>query len=969
MSTISLSAVLGAVRPVLRAAPVAALWVAALAAQSPSSFLLVNNLPGTFTDISTTGVVLGSGDEGSFGFTSGVTNALVPSPTLFANTNGLLTASFFSGTTAAWQNTALPVASQTLGLFAMWDDLVIDGTASLRHQLVVENGIQVEVVQWSQVRTFSSGPSGPRATLQIKLFASGPVLAQFLYLNSNCATLAASSTIGAQWSSTGAAQYSLNTAGSVAAGTVLSVIPPEGLFAGFTAATTRGASPLEVQFTDTSWTTDPAGITTWAWDFNGDGVVDSGAPNPTWNFGSGSFTVSLTVTDATHAPNTLTRTNYVVTDLVTPNFNWQALGNNVVQFTDATTPAATSWAWDFNGDGVADETTQNPTWTFPAAEVVRSVRLTASRLSGAPASTVKQVMITAQGLATTFVGGLGSTTSGTGNCFDLTVTNPAGISINGVAMCPRAATTVAIGTPLTVDMYITRAPGGYANNHSNQDVWRHVGTGTGFYRGGTVTAPVAVNMSFGNSIYLPPGTYGVALHMNGCGLVFTQGTTSNLSYGNADLSLSMGLVKTAPFNSGALFSRVWNGVVFYDLGGQTDFTPPSAEGGNDTLVTIGDVHLDGSQSSDDRSAMQDLTYEWTLLSKPSASNATLNAVRFGPTGSWFHVDVWGEYRVSLVVIDEQGNHSQPDVIVFTLPQDITPPTAYAGDNQSIHVGNWIYLDGGASYDDITTRLALVYEWTVVSAPTGSNPSLFYGGPNAWNQNFVTDTVGEYRISLVVIDEQGNRSAPSEVVLSTTNMVPVAIAGPDHIVVVNSPLFILGDGYDPDNDYLYFSWTITSAPTGSNATLGDPANYLQFLTPDLVGTYELSLVVHDPWGGYSVPDTMRVVVVTPTELALINLGEASAQIGTFAPSAFDAPGHQNSLRNQLAQIATLIRNNNLTQARAHLWEMISRTDGWYLRSAFDPKGLGQPYAADFILGQYEQYEVFIRLDAALYYINQ
>ncbi len=38
-------------------------------------------------------------------------------------------------------------------------------------------------------------------------------------------------------------------------------------------------------------------------------------------------------------------------------------------FTDTSTPLGSinSWSWDFNGDGVADATTQNPSYTFPAA--------------------------------------------------------------------------------------------------------------------------------------------------------------------------------------------------------------------------------------------------------------------------------------------------------------------------------------------------------------------------------------------------------------------------------------------------------------------------------------------------------------------------------------------------------------------------------------------------------------------------
>ncbi|MEY4673537.1 MAG: hypothetical protein RL148_1321, partial [Planctomycetota bacterium] len=61
----------------------------------------------------------------------------------------------------------------------------------------------------------------------------------------------------------------------------LDYTPVTGLYAGFTASATRGASPLTVNFTDSSFTSTPGGITSWAWDFNGDGTTDSTLQNPT----------------------------------------------------------------------------------------------------------------------------------------------------------------------------------------------------------------------------------------------------------------------------------------------------------------------------------------------------------------------------------------------------------------------------------------------------------------------------------------------------------------------------------------------------------------------------------------------------------------------------------------------------------------------------------------------------------------
>jgi len=53
-----------------------------------------------------------------------------------------------------------------------------------------------------------------------------------------------------------------------------------------------GPPPLEVSFTDES----QGEIDVWAWDFDGDGVIDSTDPNPTWTYTKeGDYTVTLTV--------------------------------------------------------------------------------------------------------------------------------------------------------------------------------------------------------------------------------------------------------------------------------------------------------------------------------------------------------------------------------------------------------------------------------------------------------------------------------------------------------------------------------------------------------------------------------------------------------------------------------------------------------------------------------------------------
>jgi PKD repeat protein len=71
--------------------------------------------------------------------------------------------------------------------------------------------------------------------------------------------------------------------------------PESGPVAGFSVNVTSGTAPLAVQFTDQS----TGQVTSWAWDFENDGIIDSTEQDPTWIYNSaGTYTVNLTVTNA-----------------------------------------------------------------------------------------------------------------------------------------------------------------------------------------------------------------------------------------------------------------------------------------------------------------------------------------------------------------------------------------------------------------------------------------------------------------------------------------------------------------------------------------------------------------------------------------------------------------------------------------------------------------------------------------------
>ena len=133
--------------------------------------------------------------------------------------------------------------------------------------------------------------------------------------------------------------------------------------ANFTANTTNGTQPLNVQFNDQS----TGNVTSYNWDF-GDGNTSTDE-NPTHVYNiPGTYTVTETVTGP-GGNNTEIFTDYITVNWSVPVANFTVnstagIAPETVHFTDESTGNITSYAWDFNNDGIIDSTEQNPTWTY-----------------------------------------------------------------------------------------------------------------------------------------------------------------------------------------------------------------------------------------------------------------------------------------------------------------------------------------------------------------------------------------------------------------------------------------------------------------------------------------------------------------------------------------------------------------------------------------------------------------------------
>lgn len=384
--------------------------------------------------------------------------------------------------------------------------------------------------------------------------------------------------------------------------------------------------------------------------------------------------------------------------------------------------------------------------------------------------------------------------------------------------------------------------------------------------------------------------------------------------------------------------------------------PPTAVAGPDQTGRVGDlIYLDGSDSFDDNTKSADLIYEWSFMDYPVGSAAMID----DPTAqsAQFVPDIGGLYIVKLIVYDFLGRASEPDTMAVDVIVD-NPPTANAGDDQSIHAGEMVELDGSASSDDNTPTETLNYEWTFVETPPYSIAVI--EGADTVDAWFFADMPGTYVVELIVRDDRNQPSEPDKVLISSHNLAPTAEAGDDVVSVVGWVALLSGSGSsDPELDPLTYQWSLVSWPEGSSASLVDPAAMDCTLATDIPGDYVVALVVSDPFGP-SVPDQVTVTAFTGADFVQLTASEAKDLVTSLPSEAVTNSGNQQAMASFLTQVVQAVQNGKPDHARQKLNLCIDRTDGCVLRGEPDGSGPGR----DWILDCDVQWQLYADLTAAL-----
>ncbi len=277
-----------------------------------------------------------------------------------------------------------------------------------------------------------------------------------------------------------------------------------------------------------------------------------------------------------------------------------------------------------------------------------------------------------------------------------------------------------------------------------------------------------------------------------------------------------------------------------------------------------------------------MTYTWSFVPPlPAGSAATLvNPAAVQPT---FVADVAGTYTVQLIVNDGTVSSPADTVVIMAAPAGNLPPTANAGPDQAVNVGQTVTLNGTGSSDPEAS--ALTYTWSLVSVPTGSAAAL--SDPAAVQPTFVADSAGEFVVQLIVNDGVLSSVADTAVIAAGGgNLPPTSNAGPDQAVTVGQTVTLNGTGSsDPEASALTYTWSFVSVPTGSAAALSAPAAVQPTFVADVAGEYVVQLIVNDGTVN-STPDT--VVVTTPSEGCVVTTeGAAPSQACDFAIRRFKA----------------------------------------------------------------------------------
>jgi PKD repeat protein len=264
-----------------------------------------------------------------------------------------------------------------------------------------------------------------------------------------------------------------------------------------------------------------------------------------------------------------------------------------------------------------------------------------------------------------------------------------------------------------------------------------------------------------------------------------------------------------------------------------------------TLVTV---------SAGIRGGTAPFAYAWSLVGAPEGSSAALSsATAAKPT---FSPDQAGAYVVSLTVTDAHGQSSNPESVTV-LATEAPPPTAAATASPNpVAVGSPVQL--GVSVKGGVAPFG--YVWSLDTTPAGSGAAL--SSTTASNPTITPDQPGAYTLSLTVTDARALSAPTMQVtVMAFVPTSPTAVPKASPNPVAMGSLVQLSAGIRGGTAPLSYTWSLDAAPPGSAATLSSTTTAKPTFTPDMPGSYTITLTVTDAHGHSSTPESVTLLATT------------------------------------------------------------------------------------------------------------
>lgn len=234
----------------------------------------------------------------------------------------------------------------------------------------------------------------------------------------------------------------------------------------------------------------------------------------------------------------------------------------------------------------------------------------------------------------------------------------------------------------------------------------------------------------------------------------------------------------------------------------------------------------------------------------------------------------------------------PSMISWNFTATVASPTANAGQNQTVNLGDLVTLNAGGSTDP--NGLSLTRQWTLT--PPSGCLGINLSSTTAVNPTFPANCVGNFIANLIVTNSLGVSSPLASVTISTNPVAPTANAGPNQLLSltqVNQTVSLNGSAStSPGNLPLTYTWSFEQRPQGSTATLNNVNAVQPTFVADRIGLYRMRLIVNN---GYLNSAPATVDITTSNLKPTANPGNAqSGNVNTL----INLNGNQSSDPNSL-----------------------------------------------------------------------